>query len=738
MRSPLKKFPHFQALDLMDCGPTCLRIIAKHYGRTFSPILLRKLSYKTKTGVSMLHLSDAADHLGFRTLGVQCSFQTLIEEKPFPFVAHWNQKHYLVVYHISKRKVYVSDPAAGLITFTHEEFRRGWCSTISDGEEEGIALLFEPTPKFYEEEENERESEGQRWKFYLSYLKPHRRLIGQLLIGLALASVFSLVTPLLTQALVDQGIQNGRMDFVYGILIAQLMIFIGSISISVIRSWVMLHMSTRINISIVSDFLVKLMKLPIGFFERKNLGDILQRMRDHNRIEAFLTSQSLSTVFSVFMMIVYSVILLIYSPYIFTIFFLASIAYLVWISLFLKKRRELDYKNFDQLSADQNKTVELIQGMQEIKLQSCEKPRRWQWERIQIRLFRLNIKSLMLEQFQGTGGAFINQAKNIFVSFWAAKEVIDGNMTLGMMMAVTQILGQLDGPLLQLVNFVRQAQDAKISLERLGEVHERKEEEEPDIATKGSLIIPEQQPIHFKNVYFRYDDPLAPWVLEDITLTIPYGKTTAIVGESGSGKTTLLKLILRFYEAEEGGILLGQVPLKQISARRWRKKCGVVMQDGYLFSDTIAHNIAVNTEEEVDLEKLVQAADTANARGFIEALPLNYNTQVGAEGQNLSVGQQQRLLIARAVYKNPSFLLLDEASSALDARNEKEITQKINRFNADRTAVIIAHRLSTVRKADNIVVLDKGKIVEQGTHEELTALKGLYYELVKEQLELSK
>ncbi|MGB0522290.1 MAG: peptidase domain-containing ABC transporter [Flammeovirgaceae bacterium] len=731
----LKKFPSYTQLDAMDCGPTCLRMIAKFYGRSYSAQYLRKMAYKGKQGVNLLNLSDSADRIGFRSLAVKVSYQMMVEENPTPFIAHWNQNHFVVVYKMTKDKVWISDPVGNRTVLSKEAFCKGWCQTKSGGIEEGIALILETTPHFYTYEALEGEDKGVDLKFYAKYIIPHWKLIAQLGIGMLLGSVFSLITPFLTQAMVDQGIQNNDMNFVYVLLIAQIMMFVGTTTVGLIRSWVILHMSTRINISVLSDFLVKLMKLPIGFFDSKNLGDIMQRMGDHGRIEDFLTSQSLDIVFAFFNFIIYSIVMFTYSVEMYFIFIGFGLMSTGWVIAFLKRRRQLDYEGFDLGAAGQNTTVGLIQGMQEIKLHTCEKQRRWEWERIQIKDFKLSIKSLILEQFQGTGSSVINTMQGIIVSFWAAKEVIDGNMTLGMMMAATQIMGQLSGPISQFAGFVQTAQDAKISLERLGEVHNKKEEEEDN--DEASYIIPEEKDIHINKLSFRYGDPTGEWVLKDLSMRIPYGKTTAIVGESGSGKTTLMKLLLRFYEPEEGEIRLGDADLQKLSAREWRKKCGAVMQEGHIFSDTIARNIAV-ADTVPDKERLIHAADTANARHFIEAHPLNYNTKIGAEGKSLSTGQKQRLLIARAVYKDPEFIFFDEASSSLDANNEREITEKITKFNENRTAVVIAHRLSTVRHADNIVVMDKGKIVEQGTHEELVALEGQYFNLVKNQLELSE
>ncbi|MGB0524558.1 MAG: peptidase domain-containing ABC transporter [Flammeovirgaceae bacterium] len=733
MFGKLKKFPNYKQADSNDCGPTCLRMIAKYYGKDISGPAIRKLVYRGSQGANLLNLSDSADQLGFRTMMVKCSLEMMEEEKPTPFIAYWNQNHYVVVYKIKGGRFYISDPNGKRTTVDRETFRKAWCTAKSGGEDEGIALLFETTPNFYTFEVEEEEA-GVNFKFYLKYIIPHWKLIMQLVIGMGLGSVFSLITPFLTQAMVDQGIQNADMNFVYVLLIAQIMMYIGTTTVGLIRSWVMLHMSTRINISVLSDFLVKLMKLPLGFFDAKNLGNIMQRMGDHSRIESFLTSQSLSILFSLVNLVVYSFVMFTYSIEMYGIFVISSVLFALWVVAFLKKRKELDYKNFNESANNQNATVGLIQGMQEIKLHTCEKQRRWEWERVQIRLFKISIKSLILEQFQGTGSSFINHMKSIIISFWAAKEVIEGDMTLGMMMAATQILGQLDGPINQFVGFIQQAQDAKISLERLGEIHNKKEEDAESM-DEAAYIIPENQDIEIKNLSFRYGDPTGLWVLDDLSMTIPYGKTTAIVGESGSGKTTLMKLLLRFYEPEKGEIRLGNMNLQHLNAREWRKKCGAVMQEGHIFSDTIARNIAI-ADENPDKKRLMEAADIANARLFIENMPLNYNTKVGAEGKDLSTGQKQRLRIARAVYKNPDYIFFDEASSSLDANNEREITQKINRFNENRTAVIIAHRLSTVRHADNIVVLQKGRIAEQGTHKELTTKKGLYYDLVKNQLEL--
>lgn len=727
-----QKFPSYRQLDEMDCGTTCLRIIAKYHGRIFSKQFIDKKAYKGKSGVNLLNLSDSADIIGFRSMSIKCNYELLLKEQPDPFIAHWNGDHFIVVYKITKKKVYVSDPAKGLLVFTKDQFCKGWYN--KDYDNEGIALIMNTTPDFYSIKGDQKEEKKLGFGYYLKYIIPHYRLIIQLAIALLLTSIFSLITPFLTQAMVDQGIQQSNIRFVYIVLIAQLMLFVGETAISLIQSWIMLHMSVRINISVLSDFLVKLMKLPIAFFDSKNLGDIMQRMEDHSRIEDFLTSKTLEIVFSLFNIIIYSFVMLHYSVGLFMISLIGTTIDFVYVLAFLKRRKKLDYLTFDQSASDQNATVSLIQGMQEIKLHTCEKEKRWNWERVQIKLFRLSIKTLILEQIQGTGASFINNAKNIAISIFAAKLVIDGDMTLGMMMAATQILGQLDGPISQFVNLAQDTQDAKISLERLGEVQNRKDEDHG--LTNEAYDIPHGKDIVFDNVGFRYGDPSGEWVLKNFNLTIPYGKTTAIVGESGNGKTTLLKLLLRFYELEEGEMRLGNVDIKSYSTREWRKRCGVVMQNGYIFSDTIANNIAL-VDAVIDEKKLLNAVEIANAKGFIEALPKNYNTRIGDEGKELSAGQKQRILIARAVYKNPEYIFLDEASSALDAKNEREITNKIEKFNKSRTAVIIAHRLSTVRAADNIIVLQKGIVAEQGTHDELVLKKGVYYELVEDQLQLS-
>jgi ATP-binding cassette subfamily B protein len=545
-------------------------------------------------------------------------------------------------------------------------------------------------------------------------------------------SILALVFPFLTQALVDFGINKQDIGFVYTVLVAQVALFFGKTAIEVIRSWILLHISARVNIFIISDFLIKLMKLPISFFDSKNLGDILQRMQDHERIKHFLTSSSLSFLFSVVSFLIFSVVLLIYSVEIFIIFLVGSALYVSWILFFMKRRRELDFKRFNQASSNQSNEVQLVQGMQEIKLNNCEKQKRWEWEGIQVKLFKISLSSLALAQYQNAGGGFLNELKNILITFWAAKEVIDGNMTLGMMLATQQILGQLNAPVLQFVTFIQEAQDAKISLERLGEIHNKPDEDEQ---TTTAMLIPENKDLKLQNVDFRYGDPNADFVLEKLSLTIPHGKTTAIVGASGSGKTTLLKLLLKFYDPESGEIKLGETPLKSLDSKLWRAKVGSVMQDGFIFSDSIARNIALG-EETINTEQLLFACEVANIRSFIEELPLNYNTKIGGDGIGLSQGQKQRVMIARAVYKNPDYLFFDEATSALDANNEKEITQKIEAFTQNKTVIVIAHRLSTVKNADQIIVLDKGKIAEIGTHKDLVKQKGLYFELVKNQLEL--
>jgi ATP-binding cassette subfamily B protein len=727
----MPKFPHYQQYDAMDCGPACLRMVAKHYGKNYSLQTLRDRSYITREGVSMLGISDAAESIGFRTMGVRISWEQLVNEAPMPCIAHWKQNHFVVVYKIKKDTVYVSDPASGRIKFPKEEFIRNWATTEEGGEKKGLCLLIEPSPDFYSQEDEKPNKSG--FKFLFSYLKPYRKFIAQLILGLLIGSVLQLVLPFLTQAIVDRGISNQDLSFVTLIIIAQLVLIVGRTTVNFIRSWILLHLSTRLNISLISDFLIKLMKLPVAFFNTKITGDLIQRIQDHRRIENFLTTQTLNTLFSFVNLIIFGIVLAIYNVNILLIFIIGSGLYVGWILVFMKRRRELDHRRFAQLSDNQSNLIQLITGMQEIKLQNCEKQKRWEWETIQARLFRVNIKGLSLQQYQQAGGVFINEVKNVIIIFIAARAVIEGSMTLGMMMAVQFIIGQMNSPIQQLINFLHTSQDAKISLERLGEIHNKDDEE--DLTTPKVSILPEKADLNIDSLYFQYEGPHSPYVLEDVNLNIPENKVTAIVGASGSGKTTMIKLLLGFYPPVKGTIRIGDIYLGNFSNRVWRNKCGVVMQDGFIFSDTIANNIAVS-DETVDKERLLHAVKTANIQDYVESLPLGYNTKIGKDGVGLSQGQQQRILIARAVYKNPEYIFFDEATNALDANNEKVIMENLDQFFKGRTVVIVAHRLSTVKNADQIIVLDKGNIVEKGTHTELTKKQGAYYELVKNQLEL--
>ena len=727
-----KNFPFYKQPDAKDCGPTCLRIISKFYGKTIPLQQIRDLSETTREGSSLLGLSEAAENLGFRSLGVQVDFNTLQEEVPLPCVVHWNKQHFVVVYKIDKSgKVYISDPSYGLITYTKVEFIKYWIGENADETtEEGIALLLETTPAFYKNEFDEDEKK-MTFSFLSKYLLKYKSLVVQLAVGLLAGSLLSLILPFLTQSIVDVGIQNQDLNFIYLVLIAQIMLFLGRMGIEVIRSWILLHLSTRINISIISDFFIKLMKLPISFFDTRMTGDIMQRINDHTRIEQLLTSSSLNTLFSLVNLIIFSIVLLFYDYRLFLMYLVGAILYIGWISFFLKKRKELDYKRFSQISQEQSKVIELVNGMQEIKMHNAEKQKRWGWEFLQVKLFKLRIKSLSLEQWQSVGGNFINQMKDILVSFLSAKLVLSGNLTLGMMLSVQYIIGQLNSPLMQLVEFIRQSQDAKISLERLGEIHDKEDEENKDEQYVSEIP---QNNIEVSNMSFRYIGS-DQYVFENLNLSIPYQKTTAFVGASGSGKTTLLKLLMKFYEPTNGEIKIGNTNLKNISPKIWRDHCGVVMQEGYVFNDTIAGNIAIG-EDYIDKQKLRKAVEIANIKDFIEGLPLSYNTKIGNEGLGVSGGQKQRLFIARAVYKSPEYIFFDEATSALDANNEKVIMENLENFFKGKTAIVIAHRLSTVKHADKIVVLDRGKVVEEGNHSELVAKKGEYYRLVKNQLEL--
>lgn len=719
----------------MDCGPTCLRMIAKYYGRSLSLTKLRTLAETTRQGSSLSYVSEAAEKVGFRTLGVSIGFEKLKRDALLPCIVFWKQEHFVVVYKITKERVYVADPAHGLITYSQKEFTEAWIGSHSSGAvQKGIVLLLEPTPRLLQTEEDDVAAQ-KGFSFLLQYLFRYKRFLIQLLIGLLASSLLQLIFPFLTQSVVDVGIQNQDIHFIYLIFIAEACLILGSMSIEAIRGWLLLHISSRINIALVSDFFVKLMNLPMAFFDIKVTGDLMQRVYDHDRVKNLLTNAPLNVLFSLFHLFTFGTVLAWYSLKLLGVFFIGSFAYVLWTIIFLKRRRVLDYKQFSQAGETQSKMIELISGMQEIKLHNAEQQKRWGWEALQVKLFQTSIKMLKLEQIQSIGGRIINEFKNMFISILAAKLVISGQITLGMMMSVAYITGQLNAPIEQLINLIYIIQDADIALERLSEIH-NKAEEERSPGTRVRRLPSTPLGLTLNNVSFRYKGSPAP-VLKDLDLVIPANKMTAIVGASGSGKTTLMKLLLKFYEPDEGNISVGSFNLREIAQKTWRNCCGVVMQEGYIFNDTIANNIAIGTDG-VDHTRLIHAVEVAQIKDFIEQLPTTYNTKIGAEGLGISTGQKQRLLIARAVYKDPQLIFFDEATSALDARNEAMIVKNLNQFFQQRTAVVIAHRLSTVKDADQIVVLDEGKIIEKGAHDELVKQQGSYYHLVKNQLALEQ
>lgn len=719
--------------DSMLCGIACLQMISEHYGKKFSQTYLSKICFATAEGVSLLGIKDAAAKIGFYTISGRLTIDEL-SSATLPCILHWNQNHFVVLYKVKKgSKFYIADPGKGLISYTIGEFKQHWIEVGQGEGEKGIAMFLEPTQDFYENAGGQDPRTEKPFKFLFGYIKQYRRYFFQIILGLFVGSLLQLALPFLTQSIVDIGIKNKDISFIWLILIGQLVITLSRTSVDFIRRWLLLHISMRINISLVSDFFIKLLQLPMSFFDTKLMGDLMQRIGDHSRVNSFLTQQTLNVAFSLISFAVFSCVLLVYNRFIFFIFLVGSILYGGWMALFLRRRKVIDFELFEQQATNNNKTYLFLTSMQEIKLQDCEQRRRWEWEDVQADLFHIQMKSLKLQQTQEAGSIFINELKNIIITVVSATAVINGSLTLGMMLAVQYIIGQLNSPIEQLMHFIYSIQDVKISLERINEIHKKDNEE--DFNRNRTEFDGESHDIELRNIDFKYDPHALSKTIEGVNIHIPEGKITAIVGASGSGKTTLIKLMLGYYQVMSGEIMIAGHNISEYNLKWWRRQCGVVMQDGVIFSESIARNIAVD-DGEIDEERLEMAAEIANVKDFVMALPLKFNTNIGRVGMGLSQGQKQRILIARAVYKNPKFIFLDEATNSLDASNERAIVENLDKFYKDKTVVVVAHRLSTVKNADQIIVLDKGKVVETGNHKSLTAKRGAYYNLVKNQLEL--
>jgi ATP-binding cassette subfamily B protein len=725
-----KWFPFYPQLEAMDCGSTCLRMVARYYGRFYSLDFLREISNTGKDGVSLLDLSEAAEIIGLKTLAVEADIAQLQDVIPKPCIINWGNNHFVVVYQQDSSKVWIADPAQGKYKLNNDEFLKKWIGEEADIENSGIVLICQSTPDFYTF--NGKEPQKGSWQYVFNYFKQYKALIFQIIIGLFLGSTLQLLFPFFIKSIVDIGINNNDLSFIALVLIAQLILFISQISVEFIRNWNILHVGSRVNISLLSDFLIKLTKLPFRFFDTKLPGDLIQRFNDHERVQKFLSSTSLISIFSILNLIAFGVVLLFWNKAIFSIFIIGSLLNIVWVVGFMKWRKTLDIKRFEYNSDNQNSINEMITGMQDIKLFNAEKLKRWSWEKVQAKLFNTETENLKLEQVQRAGALFFNETKNLLIIYLVAQGVLNTTLTLGMLVAIQYIIGQLNMQINQLTEFLKSMQDAKISLERIGEIHLK--DNETDIEENNNMF-PAEGDIVLENVSFSYAGINATPNIKNINLGIPNGKITAILGPSGSGKTTLLKILLNLYKPTEGKIKLGELNLLSINPRLWRSKLGVVMQDGHLFSDSIAKNIALG-EEIIDKRKLQQSISIANLQSYIDYLPLGYNTKIGPEGQGLSQGQKQRILIARAVYKEPDFLFFDEATSALDTFNEMLIMENIKAAFKNKTIIIVSHRLSTVLKADQIIVMEDGEMIEVGSHEELTFVRGAYYQLVKNTMEL--
>ena len=726
----MRRFPLILQRDAIQCGVSCLQMICKYYGQSYSFEEFEKICFPTVEGISLLGIKDAAETVGLSTTCCQLSLHAL-KRISFPCILHWNQNHFVVLYKYKRGKFYIADPGIGKTEYLEKEFVKYW-SFDHQNSNMGTCLLLVPTESFLNNSKQDKASSSSL-KVVIGYIQQYKKYLAIIAMGLLVGCVLEIILPFLTQSIVDIGIHKQDINIIFLILLGELMIVVGKTSIDFIRRWLLLHISVRLNLFLVSDFFIKLLRLPMHFFDSKLIGDFMQRIGDHNRIQSFLTNQVMSLLFALVSFLVLGSVLVYYDIKIFVTFLIGSIVYGAWIALFLKERKIIDYKLFGLQAKNQDRTFQFITSIQEIKLQGCECRRRWEWEDNQADLFTVQMRSMKLQQTQEAGSIFINEVKNIIITVFAATAVIHGHMSLGAMLAVQYIIGQLNSPIEQLMSFVNSFQDVKLSLERINEIHTVKEEE-----TNSSQLTEFQdadKSIYINQLDFKYNHHSRKNTIENVSLCIPQGKVTAIVGASGCGKTTLLKLLLGFYPVNKGTISIARHNLNEYNIKWWRKHCGVVMQDGVIFSESISRNIAVG-DEEIDVERLEQAARIANIHDYIMGLPLKYNTQIGRDGVGLSQGQKQRILIARAVYKNPAYIFLDEATNALDAKNEKAIVENLNEFYKGRTVIVVAHRLSTVKNADQIIVLDNGKVVETGNHASLIEKQGAYFNLVKNQLEL--
>jgi len=725
-----KSFPAERQLDKMDCGAACLKIIAKYYGKFYSLQYLRDKCGTTREGISLADMSYAAESIGLRTIAISCSIEDLLAKMMFPCILHWNNSHFVVAYKIKNNSLYISDPARGLVKYDLDEAKKHW---YKKGSEQGSVLVLEPMADFRQRETDEKLERKKTLHNFFAYFRPYKKSLVNIGIVMLITTVLQAVLPFISKSVIDVGIQTKDVQFINIVLIANICILVSIMFSNMVRNWILLHVTARINISIISDFLIKLMKLPITFFENKLVGDILQRANDHERIRNFIMTNGLGMIFSTLSFLIFGVILYIFNVTIFYIFLFGSAIYVLWVMSFLSIRKKLDWEYFDLIARNQSYWVEIVGGMQDIKINNYEMAKRWKWEKIQARLYRVNNRVLSINDTQNVGAQFIDSMKNLCIVFYCAKGVIAGEITFGVMIATQFIIGMLNAPVVQFIQFMVSAQIAQISFQRLNEIHKLPDEDE-DTGSNNNILLPANKSLTLTNLSFQFT-PASPPVLKNIYLIIPEGKMTAIVGDSGSGKSTLLKLLLRLYQPSYGEIMIGDMNINNISLRQWRSRCGAVMQDGKIFNDTILNNIVLE-DDNIDYERLRHAVETANISAEIESMPLGYQTPMGEKGRGISGGQKQRILIARALYKDPDYLFFDEATNALDTINEQKIVVALESVFKNRTVIVVAHRLSTIKKADQIIVMKEGRIIEIGNHIGLMEKQGRYYDLVRSQSDI--